>query len=205
MNYTEIKTAALSIADREDTETVDNIDVFLRIVEARISRKLKVGDMSVRKEIATVEDQEYYDLPAGFAGLRDIEIKDSATATDRATLKYYSPESLNNHSTNKGQEVAYTIIANQLQIVPDKGDLTLELVYYKKVTALDSTNNENWISIDNPDAYIFGLMVEISAFVKDAEAANLWDARFKEALNDIDDDDQETRWSGQSLQIRVET
>ena len=50
---------------------------------------------------------------------------------------------------------------------------------------------------------IFGLLVEINAFVKDASTAAAWDQRFKEALAEIKEDDQISRWSGPPLVIRT--
>ena len=44
------------------------------------------------------------------------------------------------------------------------------------------------------------LISKISAFVKNAEAASLWDDRFKAVLAEIENEDQTVRWSGPSLQ-----
>ena len=59
------------------------------------------------------------------------------------------------------------------------------------------------MSIDNPDTYLYGLMVEISSFVKSAEAKAIWDERFKESMVDINQEDGSIRWSGTALQTRL--
>ena len=209
MNYLAVKEIALSYSDREsDAELPAKIDSFLRIVEARVDRVLKVQRMTVRTLLTTVAGQEYYGLPSDFAGLRDIEVRSADTvdgeARDRQTLSYLSPEQMNAVSSIDGGTVGiyYTIIANQLQISPPKDAKIMELVYYRKLPNLTENDNTNWLSEDNPDTYVFGLMVEISAFVKNEQSTALWDARFKESLAEIDLDDSKSRWSGVALQMR---
>jgi len=79
----------------------------------------------------------------------------------------------------------------------------MEIVYYQTVPNLNATDTDNWLSFAAPDAYIFGILVEISAFVKDATTSSLWDNRFLQVMNQISDDDKNDRWSGGTLQVRL--
>jgi len=208
MTYDEITSVALSYSDREsDAELPSKLDSFLRIVESRVDRVLKTQKMTIRTLLNTVQGQEYYGLPADFAGLRDIEIRGQdnigGAARERVTLEYLTPEQMNSatgFSAGTGN-IYYTIIANQLQISPTQDNMVLELVYYRKLPNLTANDNTNWLSDDNPDTYVFGLMVEISAFVKNPDATSLWNSRFKESLGEIDLDDSKARWSGSMLTV----
>ena len=204
MNYDEIKALALSYADRKDAEVSNNIDNFLRMVESRANRFLKTMDMSTRSILLMEEGQEYFPLPSDFNGLRDIEIQPVGSIA-RCTLKYMSPEQLNNEASgSSGSEIYYTLIADQIQLVPTQpAGTTLEIVYYRRLIPLTSISPNNWMSNIHPDCYNAGLMVEISAFVKDAMATELWNNRFSEALDAIQTDDADSRWSGTALQTRV--
>ena len=204
MDYTEIVDMALSYSDREDAEVADRMDRFLRIVEARVNRKLRVSGMSIRATVPLIDGDSYYGLPPDFGGLRDIEISSSPDANNK-TLFYMSPEQLNNHSNSGGQgsKIYYTIVAQQIQISPAQSMGIMEVIYYQKLIPLTSIEPVNWLSGINPDAYIFGLLVEISAFAKDKDAATLWNGRFVEVLDEIDNEDKTDRWSGTSLEIRV--
>jgi hypothetical protein len=205
MNYSEISNLALAYADRSDTEVTSKIDSFLKIVEARVNRVLKTRDMSSRTTIATVLDQEYYSLPTDFAGLRDIEFRDTATSDIRVTMQYLTPDQMNIVYSNGLSGHYYTLVANKLQISPthDSGKI-IEIVYYQKLVPLTSLATTNWLSASHPDVYTFGLLVEISSFVKDAEAKALWDVRFIDAVNAIQSDDDRIRWSGTPLTIRCQ-
>ncbi len=79
----------------------------------------------------------------------------------------------------------------------------MEITYYQRVPALTVAAPNNWVSDDNPECYIFGLLVEITSFAKDADAMAIWQGRFAESIADIEIDDQRTRWSGTPLQIHL--
>ena len=205
MDYTEIVDLALSYSDRQDEEVTSRIDKFIKIMESRANRKLRTFDMSIRAELAMIPDQLYYGLPPDFGGLRDIEIV-GTTGSSRKTLSYASPEQLNQLQNRGGHtnKIWYTLIAKQVQIWPAQDDdKTLEIIYYQRLENLSSTNPENWLSEINPDAYIFGILVEISSFTKDKETALMWDVRFLGALAEITEEDASDRWSGTALEMRL--
>lgn len=203
MNYTEIIDMALGYADRTDTEVTSRMDSFLRIVESRTNRPLNTQKMVSRVSIESVTDQEYYGLPADFDGLRDIEVS-PVGGGKITTPKYHSPEQLNNREGVKFNDIAYAIIDDQLRIHPAQTEQFIQLVYYQNLPELSPGTPNNWLSDLYPDCYVFGLCVEINAFVKDAETANMWDARFKESVASIQSNDRDTRWSGTALQMRIE-
>jgi hypothetical protein len=202
MIYSEILDLAKSYADREnDVEINSKMDSFFRIVEARVNRSLKHQKMSSRVTINSIADQTYYGLPADFDGLREIQITDGTSCV--TTPSYHSPEQINNRVNGPSPGIAYNILADQLQIQPAQDGAVIELVYYQTLLPLSSGNITNWLSELYPDCYLFGLMVEINAFVKDPQTAQIWDTRFKESISEIDLNDQITRWSGPSLQVRI--
>lgn len=207
MDYDTVVKLALSYSDREDDEVIDRIDDFIEIVEARVNRALRVFDMSIRAELAVVAEQQYYGLPSDFGGLRDIELV-SAEGASRITMKYMSPEQMNQRQTSQqfsspGQQVWYTLVAKQLQIYPPQDTGDIEIIYYQRLIPLAENNPSNWLSDRSPDCYIFGILVEISSFVKNAEGSALWDGRFKSTLKEIEFEDSNDRWSGTALETRL--
>ena len=203
MTYNDIKTLVLAYSDREDAEVINNIDSFILLTEAILNRKLKVGGMATRSVTTTTIEKEYYTLPDNFAGLRDIEIRDSLDSISRTTLQYLSPEQLN-QASGVHDGPFYTLIANQIQLVPRQDAKLMEVIYYKKVPNLSDINDSNWVSENFPDCYVYGILVELSAFVKNADASRLWNEKFKTVIQEIKDDDATSRWSGTALQTRIE-
>ena len=203
MNYTEIKDTALAYSNRADVEVIENLDNFLRMAEAKINREIHVQKQSKRAIVQMIDGQEYYGLPSDFGGLRDIESKGAGTPNDRSTYQYRNPEQFNNAVRADAQTCIYTIIADQLQIWPTADGDVLEIVYYASLPPLGPLNAENWLSKKYPDVYVFGMLVEISAFTKDAEAAAAWNGRFDAALASVQDHDHHDRWSGTALQVNL--
>lgn len=215
MNYGELIKASKAYTDRYDQDLDEAIPAFTKIVESKINTAMKTGEQSVRAQIRLTADQEYYSLPADFGGFRDVElVKKGSGSIDPhnalspiggQTLVYLSPEEMNKVSRDSHQMgMHYTVVANQIQIAPPQVDDILEVVYYQLVPSLSNPEDSNWLSQKHPDAYIFGLCAEISAFAKDDVGFQGYDARFKESLASITMDDQITRWSGPSLRTQVD-
>jgi len=205
MNYTEVKQLALQYADRTDADVVDNIDMFLRITESRINKDLKIRQQFKRAVIETKADQLYYGLPSDFAELRDIEFRATVESTVPTTPTYLNPEQMNDLMASSGSTCAYAIIANQIQVWPASDKQVFEIVYASKLVPLSDATQETWLSIDSPEVYIFGLLVEISSYVKDGTAAQLWEQRFQQGLSALTSQDWNSRWSGNPLTIKVDS
>jgi hypothetical protein len=181
---------------------------FTRVVEAKINNALRTGDQSVRSQIWLKRDEEYYSLPCDWGGARDVELLHPGQQHGR-TLVYLAPEQMNELPRNRDSSFDskhnyYTIIAGQIQIAPPTDNQVLEVVYYQRLPELNEDGDTNWLTEKNPDAYIFGLCTEISAFAKDAMLFESYKMRFSEALMDITQEDQVTRWSGPALRVQLE-
>jgi hypothetical protein len=208
MNYGEIKSIAQSYTDRYDQELVDAIPAFTKIVEGKINNALRTGEQAVRAQIWLLRDEEYYGLPSDWGGARDVEILKQGTRTGGRTLTYLSPEEMNKISRSPSRPYPrhnyYTIIANQIQIAPPTDNEVLEIVYYQRLPALVEDTDSNWLTEKNPDAYVFGLCAEIGAFAKDDMTFATYDGRFKEALGNVTQEDQITRWSGPAHRVQYD-
>jgi hypothetical protein len=160
--------------------------------------------MSFKLQTATVVGQEFYALPADYLSMRAIRLWDTVNITSRRTLSLLSPELADIQSRFPDGGYYYNVSGDNVQLLPIPTAIqVLEMEYYARLIPLDIINTENWIAKYHPDTYIFGLVREISAFVKDAEAATLWDGRFKEALDQIEVQDETALFSGTPLQIRL--
>lgn len=202
MNYSSIVTAALGYADREDDETAEMMTVFMSVVESKVNRVLDTRHISYRAVIAMAEEQTYFGLPEGFKKMRDIQLQEAGGALI-GTPRYASPEQMNAASISGSTSLLYTIVANQIQIYPAQDTKQIEVVYTKRVQPLTVAAPDNWLSNIAPEVYIYGLVAEISAFVKDPEAIQIWDAKFYTAISTLQHEDDTSRWSGAALQTKT--
>lgn len=208
MNYTEIKDTALAYIDRaSDQETLDRFDNFIKVVESRVNSKLLTKQMTAVATTPVLDGVKYYALPDDFLSERSIAITDDAASPTKYPLSYLAPEHMDIRNANQVGIDAYTIIGSNVQIASAQaltdGTRLIEIIYYKRVPNLTALADENWLATKYPEVYIFGLMTEMNAFVKDKESTTLWDTRFKEALEDIDYQEVRATWSGNPLVMRV--
>ena len=216
MNYQTIINTALAYSDRaNNTQVVANMDNFLRIVESRVNRWLMVQKQSATAYTpidATAIYPNRYTLPTDFLSARQIRITQLENNNYSNCLNYVNPEQMANLRNNNSAKPSYCIISGYIEIWPIPVNITaitpttpalatyvLEIDYYQRVPPLTSTMPNNWLADQNPDAYIFGLLTEINAFAKDAEASSLWDARFKGSVDDIDLLNMKATWSGNPI------
>lgn len=195
MEYQDIVDAATAYADRNDVEVDKNMDMFFIMAEARINRALKIAEQTHRV-YTSANGTEFYTLPSDYNGMRIIQHK----VGDKATvINFVPPSQINDKSESK---LNYTIINNQIQLSRKISDSLVEMVFYRKVPHLSHKNKNNWVSDNHPDIYLAGLCTEIELFVKNYEAADIWNARMTDAINSIGENDTTTRWAGGPLVIR---
>jgi hypothetical protein len=201
MNYSDIINLTLGYADRQDSEVTSRMDNFLRVTEARINRTLMTLDMSSRAKTAMSSTLEYYPLPTDYSVMRSIKVINNTNSTSRVTLLQVNPEQMANLVNNgETQFPCYTVISGNIHVQPFyDSDHSLEIDYFRTLPPLSTNLTSNWLSDSNPDAYVFGLLVEINSFVKDVEATQLWDGRFQQAMSEITLNDAKSTWSGTSL------
>ena len=200
MNRKELIDLAKSYTDRTDVELNTVAPQFITLIEGRLNRVLRTLQMSARATVPVKEDVYYYGLPEDFAGLRDIQTID-AVSGETITGEYVNPKQMNELKRSEG--FSYTIVADQVQIYPAYDNNFLEIVYYRKLTPLQTDVSSNWLSTEYPEIYVFALCVEISSFVKDVAAVQLWEQRFQQEVERLVSRDQVDRWSGTSLRIQT--
>lgn len=217
MDYSEIVEAALSFADRTDTETVAKIPVFIKMVESKINRVLRTQEIEVVETVILFEDGDdpgsYAILPSNFSEMREATVFDEDT-NEYYTMQYITPKVFNDLVKNPflpvgkqytGQ-IIYTIKSNLLltnATFSNGGDIKIQ--YYKKVTPLTEADPENEISVFYPDAYIAGIVFEISSFVKNPDAAAAWNARFDSILGELTTQNWLKKWPASSLVTIIES
>jgi hypothetical protein len=209
MTYTDIINLALGYSDRQDADVISRMDMFLKIVESRINRYLDTQNMALIVYIPLVAEQHVYQLPTDYLSISTVGFANLNAPISGIPLTLVDVNSqvieLNN---NLKDAYHYTIGPNIITVtsLPTSSDTTdwqLKITYYQRIVPLTDTNITNWITEKNPDCYVFGLLTEINAYVKDANTTGLWNERFKECLGEIDAQDYEYKWSGSPIITRV--
>ena len=201
MNITDIQAAVIGYADRYDAEVANNFSTWVPIVEGRINNVLNTRFNLKDAVIPIITSSQEFTLPLDVLFLTQVVLWQNSA---EAVLQYTTEEILIALSNANSLRPFYTVTNSAIRIglaVLGDGSEELRLRYQQVVPPLLAVN-ENWLSKANPEVYVFGLLVELSAFVKDAEAASAWDARFKEALDNIENTDWMVQWAGKTTLIQ---
>ena len=196
--YDELKTAVANWLDRNDL--TDRIPEFIALAEARMNRVLRLRMMESKYTASTVASQRNYALPTGYIQMRNFQINTSPVTP----LQYVSPEIYDRlwGGSTGGTPQFYTIITNEIQLGPVPGSvLTLEMLFYKKITALSGTNTTEQMLTDNPDIYLYGALLEAEPFIMNDERVVLWAKGFAQAVADLQEQDNKDRHSGSALRV----
>jgi len=197
--FAQLKTAAANWLDRSDL--TDRIPEFITLAEARFNRILRIRDMeTVSTAISTSAGTREYSLPTGF-----VQMKEFHLSTDPLTpLSYITPEMMTRlwAGSGQGKPEVFTIIADNVRLGPSPDAVyTTSMLYYKTFTALSDSATTNDMLTNNPDVYLYGTLLEAEPFIMNDERVQLWGMAFKQAIDDIQNQDNKDRHSGSELRV----
>ena len=197
--FAELKTAAANWLDRSDL--TDRIPEFIVLAEARFNRILRIRDMeTVSTAISTTAGTREYSLPTGF-----VQMKEFHLTTDPITpLAYITPEMMSRlqAGSTKAKPKVFTIIADNVRLGPNPDAVyTTSMLYYKTFTALSGSNTTSEMLTNNPDVYLYGTLLEAEPFIMNDARVQLWATAFRQAVEDIQNQDNKDRHSGSELRV----
>ena len=196
--YSELNTAVANWLDRDDL--TDRIPEFIALCEARFNRLLRIRAMEYKQTASTVAGQRNLALPTGFIQMRNLQMN----ASPIVPMQYVTPEIYDRlyGSTSTGTPEMYTIIADEIQLGPIPASVqTIEMLFYKKFDALTAAATTNWMIINAPDVYLYGCLLEAEPFIMNDPRVQLWAAGFKQAITDMQEQDNRDRHSGSALRV----
>jgi hypothetical protein len=196
--YSELNTAVANWLDRDDL--TDRIPEFIALCEARFNRLLRIRAMEYKQTATTVSGQRNLALPTGFIQMRNLQMNENPIVP----MQYVTPEIYDRlyGSTLTGTPQMYTIIADEIQLGPIPGSaLTIEMLFYKKFDALTAAATTNWMIINAPDVYLYGCLLEAEPFIMNDPRVQLWATAFKQAIADMQEQDNKDRHSGSALRV----
>ena len=196
--YSELKDAVANWLDRDDLG--ERIPEFIALAEARMNRVLRIRLMEAKYTASSVAAQRNYALPAGYIQMRNLQIN----TTPIRPCQYVTPEIYDRlyGSTTTGTPEIYTIIANEIQLGPiPAGVQTIEMLFYKKITALSGSNTTEAMLTDNPDVYLYGALLEAEPFIMNDERVGLWAQGFQQSVANLQEQDNKDRHSGSALRV----
>jgi hypothetical protein len=136
-----------------DSGVATRAPMYLRMAEADLNKRLRVGD-SEKVVTLTTDADGNADLPADFYELRDLFIR-GERVRNALLPDQYAPRS-------------YTIQGKQITSAYPEQDIVLH--YYAGLPSLDVIGT-NWLLESEPEVYLYALMKQAFLFRLDTEKA----------------------------------
>ena len=203
-SFTNLTAAIADWADR--TDLTARIPDFVKLAEARIGRDLRIRALELRSQMSTVSGQNYYTLPPGYRQARHFKLVNGAGGVP-ADLEYKTPEALDMANLGgTGLPRYYTIVANEIRIVPTpSAAYSLEILYYKAPTALSTSNEANILLEENPDIYLYASLIELWTYLRDDAESQKWGLLYGKAIEASQTADDRDRHSGGAMHVSGES
>jgi len=210
--YATLQTAVANWLDRSDL--TDRIPEFIALAEARMNRVLRLAIMlnvdqtTLGGATALVAGTRDYALPSGYLQMVDFHLRTSPITT----LSYLTPENMNRMwaGSQGGKPLAYTIFSDNasgtpiksVRLGPSPGSAyDYSIMFYKKIDALSDSNTTEQMLTDNPDAYLYGALLEAEPFLMNDQRVQLWATAFQESLRALQEQDNKDRHYGSAMRV----
>ena len=179
--YALLKTTIANYLNR--TDLTSYLGDFITLTESRLNRELRVREMvNTDTTTTTVAGTQSYSLPSGFLEASAVIYQSNPYRTLRfmANGDFYRQY---NVTQTSGLPTFFTIVGENilLGVAPDSAQ-TLQIDFYKTLTALSESNTTNTILTNYPELYLYGALAESSPFLMQDERLNTWAGLYKEAL-----------------------
>lgn len=201
--YGELQAAiAAWLARPGDPALVPFVADFVRLAEARINRELRARTMQQRTTLLI--EGGAIALPAEFLELRTLRLEGDWAGG----LELVSSEQLERLRSGwrGGRPRWFALMGGEIRVAPiPDGPYTVELSYWERIPPLTAADQSNWLLEQAPDVYLYGALMEATAFIGNDERLPLWSAAYERAVTALQTADDRATWSGSTPRARPDT
>jgi hypothetical protein len=179
--WAELKTTLANWLARDDLSAAE-IPEAIALAERRFQRTLFSPERETEATLSAVA--EAVALPSDLWGIRAAYL-----ATDpRIVLEPMTLAELRNTYAGAatGRPRNYAIRGETLVLGPAPDAIhSIKLTYIQTIPALGAGQPTNWLLTDHPDVYLFGSLHALHLLLADEERAALYDAKFRQAAEEV--------------------
>lgn len=197
MNYADLQAAMIDWINHDDASTVAAAPLAISMFESEFIRENELARMEGRAYHIIRDPTNGIPLPGDFITLRTL----AQDGNPASSLIQVSPSNLVDLWSNSraGPSVNYAVSGESLLIAPlPASGSRIDLTYYA-FTRLGSADT-NWLLDEYPDAYLYGALKHLAIYLKDKEAASVYQIGYERAVAGLAKQDRRARFGG-TLQI----
>jgi hypothetical protein len=197
--YANLKIALQQWTGRNEIDANGTADDAIDLFEAEANRTLRHRLMLVKTSALTL----------GVDGLVHpadwLEWETISNGKSPYRIETVSDHSLANilESNAIGSPVYAIVRGAATQLIPaplNASDITAW--YYGKIPALGGGTPTNWLLDKHPDLYLYGSLLAVSSFARDAQESEKWERAYRSIFSSITEEGDASEFGGSTLQIR---
>jgi hypothetical protein len=198
-SHTELVTAVQNWLHRTDLSAVASD--FVSLGEQKINRLLRVRAME--EDLSVAISGGVAAVPDDYVQLKYAYIDGTPTQTlDRKPAQFVLSTYPTRSSSGKPRFIARQGDNFIFGPYPDSG-YTVVGVYYKRLDPLSGTNLTNWFTANASDLLLYASLLEAAPYMKNDVRIPVWQAKYSEALGQVQGEDDREGLSGSPMVARV--
>lgn len=187
-SYSNLKQAIENFSHRTDISDV--IDDFIDLAENTIDKGLRMRSNESRERASAPTLDRFLALPDRFIEMRRLSLINGSVTKD---VLYKSPEALQIADTS-GEPQHFTITSQiEFDRTPSSA-YTIEMVFYKGLSPLSSSNTSNDVLTNYPDLYLYGALMHLNNWTGDSQETSKYLNLFNAALESANFQEQRGRF-----------
>lgn len=196
-DYNSLVTAVTDYLARSDlTPFIPN---FIQNTEEKLYGTLRIRTMETA--LTGTIANGVLAVPADYLELKYIYLDSSPVVF----LERTTPEIIyTKYRSNSGRPLEIAREADNFIFGPTPdGSYDVAGIYYKKLTALSTSNTTNWFTANAPELLLYGALLEAQPFIRNDARIATWQTLFDQSYMRVDRQNKRERTSGSTLATRT--
>lgn len=199
-NYTELKSTIADFLNRDDLTSV--IPAFIELAEAQMNRDIRHWRMEARA--TSNVNTEYSNLPTDWLETISVHLTGNGTSVVNLASRDTIGDKRAQDDDTAGRPYLYTHAVGAIELFPTPDtSYNLELLYYRRPSALSDSVATNWILDYAPDIYLYGALIHSAPYLQEDARTATWAQLYSAAVTKLNAQSEEARHSGSGLQLKV--
>jgi hypothetical protein len=180
----------------------DVLNDFIEISLSKANRALRVASLETYTAIKVTEEG-YALLPSNFLEAKQCTVTYNGAILNLERKSIQEVDSYSNIASSGMPPKYFAKFKDYIRISPwSMGDENYcTLYYYYAIPSMDSDTSTNWFTMYAADLLLYGALVELCSYTRDAEGVALWDIKFNTTINLIQSVEDREAWSGSTLAV----
>lgn len=200
-NYTAVLALPNEWLHRSDLVTAQAAD-FIDLFESGINSNLRVRQMET--EATYVATSGYINHPTNWLGWKQLTCTVNGSTYNLTPVSDETGVEQTYGEQSTSTPRYYKVTGERTYLYPSAPGASVTTKYYLGV-GLTSSANTNWLLTRYPGAYLYGTLLQATAYTGNDPRVPLWQAALAQVMDEIKADSRKSSWSGQVLRMQSDT